>query len=354
LGLLFGSEKGDSNFECLQNLLQNKEDIFIFLRFFPQKTALMTMALKVPKTVLFLGILFVASIYRIVYETKLWKAETSAAAANGGGDAVDGVLTQRHPLAQRRLPRGSSAGSLANTSPLTPHTPRVQQQQQQPQQQRWNEPSQINLYLRPDEGDFLFSNSSTKAFASPSSSNVSSALPQWVHDYVTWHAQQLSQLTQSNWNQPPYRYLILRCLRYDILCAGTADRLSTLPALLRFGYDTQRIIFIHWQSPAALHEFLVPTSINWDIPAWLLQEMDLSNRTKNPLVSIRRDGTDGIINHSATVLSMVKILLAHHYDLQRQDINTEYSSYFVTRSIWKRKLVFVCVGVCCNSGWSRL
>jgi hypothetical protein len=277
----------------------------------------MTMAAssKVSTKFLFIGILFLASAYRIIFETRLWNKTSRSAAVNGVdlGDFTSTTLrTSSHLLVERQLPRGGGGtsgtgggigggGSLTITSPLLqPQWVQRELQQVQQQQRRWNQTNAKNIYLRPDDGDFLFSNSSSK-----------SALPQWVHDYVAWHAQELAKLSPSNWNLPPHKYLILRCLRRDILCAGTADRLSTLPALLRFGYDAQRLVFIHWQVPAPLHEFLVPTSINWNIPAWLLTEMgDFRNRAKYPMVVVGRDGPAAIVNNTATVLSVVKLLNA--------------------------------------------
>jgi hypothetical protein len=324
----------------------------------------MTMAAapsKASKKILFIGILLAVSVYRIIFETRLWKASDSAASAAAVnisvnfGDFPSSLLTTSHLLAEWQLPAGGGAksgtgggngGDSLITSPLSP-PPLAQRELQL--QRPWNH-TNVNLYLRPDDFDFLVSNSS-----SSSSTSSLSALPQWVHDYVTWHAQELAKLTVSNWNQPPHKYLILRCLRYDILCAGTADRLSSLPGLLRFGYDARRLIFIHWQMPAPLHEFLVPTSINWNIPKWLLHEMgDLHNITTNPLIVVGRDGPGAIVNNTSTVVSVVKLLNADYYDWQRQDNNTEYSSYYVMRSVWKRKCV-VCglVGSCLKQTTSK-
>ena len=54
--------------------------------------------------------------------------------------------------------------------------------------------------------------------------------PHWISDYFDYHQQQVSVLTESNWQE--HRFLVLRCLASDF-CGGASDRLQVAPAALR-------------------------------------------------------------------------------------------------------------------------
>ena len=98
---------------------------------------------------------------------------------------------------------------------------------------------------------------------------TSKVLPQWMKDYFQWHEDSLQKIVQqegNNWED--YDYLVARCLIQDGKCGGGADRLKSLPFLLLLANRTQRLLFFHWERPAALQEFLVPppNGLNWTWP----------------------------------------------------------------------------------------
>lgn len=106
------------------------------------------------------------------------------------------------------------------------------------------------------------------------------SLPLWMQDYFHWHRTQLAQLNETNWLE--HNYLVMRCLRTDFKCGGAADRLGPIPVALLLAAQSHRILFIQWERPAALEEFLVPpvavggitasttsTILDWRIPDWL-------------------------------------------------------------------------------------
>ena len=114
----------------------------------------------------------------------------------------------------------------------------------------------------------------------------SQRIPLWMKNYFRWHKEIKAQIDQRNqpafphnnnntlafsWNQ--HRYLLVTCLKESPKCGGTADRLMSLPFLIRIAASTQRILMIKWGRPAQLEEFLLPPKhgFDWRIPQWLFQ-----------------------------------------------------------------------------------
>jgi hypothetical protein len=91
-----------------------------------------------------------------------------------------------------------------------------------------------------------------------------------------WHAQQMQGLKEDPSNWESKRYLIMECLsRFSSKdnrthwgpCGGLSDRLTPIPFLVWTAYRTKRILFIHWNRPFPLEEFLEPASIlDWRLP----------------------------------------------------------------------------------------
>jgi hypothetical protein len=104
------------------------------------------------------------------------------------------------------------------------------------------------------------------------------ALPVWMKEYFDWHHEQLSHLNETNWKSQ--RYLVMRCLKEDLKCGGAADRLSLVPVAVLLAKQSARILFIKWERPCALTEFLIPPAggLDWRIPAWLDQRFDFAKR----------------------------------------------------------------------------
>lgn len=88
----------------------------------------------------------------------------------------------------------------------------------------------------------------------------SSTLPDWMKDYFRWHKH--ARMSQDQ------RYMIVSCLPQYIKCGGLADRLMTLPFLVRVAAQSQRVLLFQWGRPAALEEFLLPPlgGLDWRMP----------------------------------------------------------------------------------------
>jgi hypothetical protein len=112
-------------------------------------------------------------------------------------------------------------------------------------------------------------------------------LPQWMKDYFVWHAKQIAELTPSNFWVSHRRYLILRCYKEDKVCGGASDRLKVIPLILLAAHKSRRLLFIRWERPCALEEFLVPPvgGINWTAPFWLPDKVLESSLASGRLVS---------------------------------------------------------------------
>jgi hypothetical protein len=116
------------------------------------------------------------------------------------------------------------------------------------------------------------------AYARPTSSYVvdasdlwedSSVLPAWMKDYFRWHKEQRGRLNENNWESQ--RFLLMTCLPWSPKCGGTADRLMSVPLMIKVASQSQRILLIKWGRPAELEEFLLPpiNGIDWRVPDWL-------------------------------------------------------------------------------------
>lgn len=119
-------------------------------------------------------------------------------------------------------------------------------------------------------------------FATHATHNLT--LPSWFVEYAEWHKQQLIKINNdpNHW-QDAAKYLIVRCPRYESQCGGTADRLKSLPVVLRLGYLLDRVVLYNWERPHPLEEFLRPTQfgIDWRYPSWFanqLQQWDETNQ----------------------------------------------------------------------------
>lgn len=98
---------------------------------------------------------------------------------------------------------------------------------------------------------------------------VSSVLPPWMKDYFRWHKEQRQRLNESNWESQ--RFLLMTCLPWSLKCGGAADRLMSIPLMVKVAAKSQRILLIKWGRPAELEEFLLPpmNGLDWRVPDWL-------------------------------------------------------------------------------------
>jgi hypothetical protein len=95
-------------------------------------------------------------------------------------------------------------------------------------------------------------------------------IPAWMKEYMDWHSSVVPTLTLDNWDR--HKYLILRCFRKDERCGGVSDRLKPVPLVVLAAQRSKRILFIDWDRPCPLSEFLVPPpgGFQWNPPSFLL------------------------------------------------------------------------------------
>ena len=101
---------------------------------------------------------------------------------------------------------------------------------------------------------------------SPSNqSNLPWPLPIWITDYITWHNDMRAKFPGKQlFQHPDAPNIILRvCLG---LCGGLHDRLGQLPWDLYLANQTKRVLFIQWDRPQPLENFLIPNTFNWSVP----------------------------------------------------------------------------------------
>jgi hypothetical protein len=160
-------------------------------------------------------------------------------------------------------------------------------------------------------------------------------LPSWVTEYFHWHADERQKMTPESWEER--RYLVLRCLESDKRCGGTADRLHNLPVLLRLAQKSQRILFIHWEKPAPLEDFLLPpppeTSelrLDWRLPSWLKEPMQLGQIPISRLMN-GTDGT-GIIDSDERVVAMRSLHGSLFYDELKGPDEPSYNN--ILKLLW--------------------
>lgn len=91
------------------------------------------------------------------------------------------------------------------------------------------------------------------------------ALPAWIRNYIHWHRETLAKYPGDElFDNPDAPNVIIRtCLG---LCGGLHDRLGQLPWDLYLANQTNRVLFIKWERPKALENFLVPNEIPWSLP----------------------------------------------------------------------------------------
>jgi len=94
------------------------------------------------------------------------------------------------------------------------------------------------------------------------------SLPAWMTEYFVWHNETMKSLNEDHSQWKDYQYLVVRCLKLDHKCGGASDRLQSIPFALKLAARYQRLLFIEWEKPAPLTEYLVPVQINWSIPNW--------------------------------------------------------------------------------------
>lgn len=105
----------------------------------------------------------------------------------------------------------------------------------------------------------------------------STRLPTWMKNYFAWHREQRRILTLENWED--FRYVVMVCMKRDRTCGGTADRLRPFPVVVRVASESKRLLFIKWERPTQLENFLMPPigGFDWRAPDWLVGKVRASN-----------------------------------------------------------------------------
>ena len=105
------------------------------------------------------------------------------------------------------------------------------------------------------------------------SCQVNSAwLPKWIQDYFAWHRTMRATFPGKSLvtdrNAP--KFVVLGAIN------GVHDRLGSLPWAVLVANQTRRLLFLHWDEPAALDEFLLPTHcIDWRLPTSVTNRWNL-------------------------------------------------------------------------------
>ena len=165
-----------------------------------------------------------------------------------------------------------------------------------------NTATTINNYSYYNQTNFLKFPNASQILQSPN-------LPNWVKGYVAFHNQQRQRHFEAirNNRTSNVRFLIVRCLKYDV-CGGASDRLQDMPYNLMMASQTGRVMLVTWERPAKLETFLVPPDggIDWRVPediwqhykTWTKQHgfgyghwnLDGSEAGKRKIVSVIRRG----------------------------------------------------------------
>ena len=77
-----------------------------------------------------------------------------------------------------------------------------------------------------------------------------------------------------------HRYIIMTCLR-GAKCGGMTDRLRPILTHLRVAYLSSRLLFIYWERPFPLEEFLMPpqNGMDWRMPSFLVPDLYQTQQT---------------------------------------------------------------------------
>jgi hypothetical protein len=169
-------------------------------------------------------------------------------------------------------------------------------------------------------------NSSTEAL-------LTTTLPVWMQTYMDWHVETRANLTSQNWNST--RYIYISCLASDTKCGGASDRLQLLPWAVLMAARGNRLLLIRWERPCALEEFLVPKDVDWTVPEWLWQSVQLYSPHPKLLMS----GGKPSLRHAQAADLIVAIRQQAHdhgktfYDELKEE--NEAGFYEVFHDVWK-------------------
>ena len=153
------------------------------------------------------------------------------------------------------------------------------------------------------------------------SASEATTLPTWMMEYFAWHNESMARLNADPSQWKNYQYIVMRCLKMDHKCGGASDRLQSIPFVLKMAANFQRLLFIEWEKPAPLSEFLVPVVIDWIIPDWFVKTSKRRDVVKLgvPYVLFQRSPTIlsdhhlyRMKNHNETIMVDMRYQSSHH------------------------------------------
>jgi hypothetical protein len=159
----------------------------------------------------------------------------------------------------------------------------------------------------------------------------SNRLPQWFYEYAIWHSRTVQNLTLDSYDQ--YQYVVLRCVRGDSKCYGTADRLKMIPVMLKLAQESQRILFIYWSRPFPIEEFLLPNTyyMNWTVPSFLIEPLQME--AVRPIWKLGDHGKFGMLDTASQGQQVIRIMsmtyASGYYDdrLIQNEMNSTSTSH---------------------------
>jgi hypothetical protein len=128
-----------------------------------------------------------------------------------------------------------------------------------------------------------------------------------MKDYFDWHQEQTRGLNESN--VEANKYLILRCTKHEHKCGGVADRLKSLPFFIAAAARSNRIFFIRWDRPKRLEEFLLPNEVNWSVPDWMVEQIEIDEIKSH----MRPHGSNLIKIYKREKITVLESLLQDFY-----------------------------------------
>ena len=164
---------------------------------------------------------------------------------------------------------------------------------------------------------------------------ASPLIPPWMKDYFSMHQQQRALITPDNWHRNNVTYLVMQCSKFDVKCGGAADRLKPTPMIIMLAAQMKRLLFIHWEKPARLEEFLVPPKggIDWRIPDYMIPHIGWTQfPIRNPVGMLHR-----MMNDTSTTTIHVRYQScnsgAEFYDTHKPPGTYNFSEIY--HHVWK-------------------
>lgn len=166
----------------------------------------------------------------------------------------------------------------------------------------------------------------------------STVLPLWMKDYFRWHKEQSNFLrVDKNEMWKSHQYMVMNCDVQTLKCGGFADRLMSVPFMIRVAAQSQRLLYIKWGRPAEIEEFLLPPigGMDWRVPKRLGSKL---NELKARYVSTQDDLLKLAVMPGVSILNVRFQSHDHgsnYYNANRPTGTTEPSFEQVFHDCWR-------------------